>query len=59
MIDYKYDKINSQQIINIEQIQDQSNTTTYRLPFAIDIYVNETAKRFQVEMTQEKTKICF
>lgn len=59
VIDYKYDKINSQQIINIEQIQDQSNTTTYRLPFAIDIYINETAKRFQVEMTQKKQKFVF
>jgi len=59
VIDYDYDNIKKQQIVNIEQIQDQSNTKIYRLPFAIDIYVDGKAQRHLMEMNQKKQQFVF
>jgi len=58
-IDYDYNNNKKQQVINIEQIQDQSNTNIYKLPFAIDIYVDGKAKRYLAEMTQKKQQFVF
>ena len=59
VIDYDYDNIKKQQIVNVEQIQDQSNTKIYRLPFAIDIYVDGKAQRHLMEMNQKKQQFVF
>ena len=59
VIDYDYDNNKKQQIVNIEQIQDQSNTNIYRLPFAIDVYVDGKAQRHLMEMNQKKQKFVF
>ena len=59
VIDYYYDNNKKQQIVNIEQIQDQSNTNIYRLPFAIDVYVDGKAQRHLMEMNQKKQKFVF
>ena len=59
VIDYDYDNNKKQQIVNIEQIQDQSNKDIYRLPFAVDVYVNGKAKRYLAEMTQKKQQFVF
>ena len=58
-IDYDYNDNKKQQIVNIEQIQDQSNTNIYKLPFAVDIYVDGEAKRYLAEMTQKKQQFVF
>ena len=59
VIDYDYDNKKKQQIVNIEQIQDQSNTNIYRLPFAIDVYVDGKAQRHLIEMNQKKQQFVF
>jgi len=59
VIDYDYDNDKKQQIVNIEQIQDQSNARIYRLPFAVDVYVDGEAQRYLVEMTQKKQQFLF
>ena len=58
-IDYDYDNNKKKQIVNIEQIQDQSNTNIYRLPFAIDVYVDGKAERHIKEMTKKKQQFVF
>ena len=59
VIDYNYDKKLKKQIIDIEQIQDLSTTPLYRLPFAIDIYVNGEVQRHLVDMTKKKQQFIF
>ena len=59
VIDYDYDNNKKQQIVNIEQIQDQSNKDIYRLPFAVDVYVNGKAQRHLMEMNQKKQQFVF
>ncbi|MGY8918516.1 MAG: M1 family metallopeptidase, partial [Flavobacteriales bacterium] len=58
-IDYDYANNKKKQIVNIEQIQDQSNTNIYRLPFAIDVYVDGKAERHIKEMTKKKQQFVF
>ena len=59
VIDYDYNNEEKKQIINIEQIQDASKTPIYRLPFAIDIYVNGKVERHLVDMTKKKEQFIF
>lgn len=59
VVNYNYDDELKQQIIDIEQIQDLSNTPLYRLPFAIDIYIDGKTQRHLVDMTQKKQQFIF
>ena len=58
-INYDYDIEKKQQIVNIEQIQNQANTTVYKLPFAIDVYIDGIANRHLVEMNKKKQQFIF
>jgi len=59
VINYDYDSNKKQQIVNIEQIQDQSSTKIYRLPFAIDVYVDGEVQRHLKEMNKKKQQFVF
>jgi len=58
-VDYKYNQTTQQQTVTIEQIQDQSTTPLYKLPFYIDIYENGQTKRHAVTMTEQKQDFVF
>ena len=57
VIDYFFE--NNKQIVQIEQIQDNSKTPVYKLPMSIDVYVDGKPKRYEVVMNQKKQRFTF
>lgn len=54
IIDYTYDDVLKKAKVSISQNQDFSKTPLYKLPLAVDIYVDDKAQREQIVITKAK-----